>query len=178
MNCKVFSLLVINIVTIEFRKKKKAKMTELFFICSLYTVHKNTREWIEWSYPKPTRDTPCTMKIFTKVCGVCVCVCVYIQPINANCWSNSCGIALTPGNEAWDSDGLPSGGETRQTDLSFCTFPSKGKTSQSLFLRKYGLFLLRSTWTVCPFCEVNSGVSSVHSRPRNTMANVRQKREM
>ena len=150
-------------------------MTEWFFICSLYTVHKNTREWIKWSYPKPTRFTPCTMKIFTKVCGVCVCI--YIQPINVNCRSNSCGIALTPGNEAWDSDGLPSGGEIRQTDLSFCTFPSKGKASQSL-LRKYGLFLLRSAWTVYPFCEVNSGVSSVHSRPRNTMVNVRQKREM
>lgn len=28
------------------------------------------------------------------------------------------------------------------------------------------------------FHEVNLGVSSVHSRPRNTMVNVRQKREM
>lgn len=46
---------------------KKAKMTQLFFICPLYTVHKNTRERVKWSYPKPTRYTPCTMKIFSKL---------------------------------------------------------------------------------------------------------------
>lgn len=44
---------------------------------------------------KPTRYTRCTMKIFTKVC----CLCVYIQPMNVNCWRNSCGIALTQGTE-------------------------------------------------------------------------------
>ena len=53
-------------------------------LCSLYTVHKSTKEWITLSYPKTYKiHILYNENIYQGMLHI------YIQPMNANCWCNS-----------------------------------------------------------------------------------------